>query len=315
MHVYLLQRLAKSNASQAANAFGPRQQRRTAGCALISINPGAAVSCHSRRPFASNGRSHKSRTIAAAVADRNRIFGSVGRRPRSPWRRPRVADLCWTVATVPAVAGLAYFIVRDLLAGRMGVDAIALLAMAAALLLGEPLAGAVVALMYAGGNVLEDIAVSRAEHDLRLAGRSRAAHCASPPLIAASRTWRSTPSRSAMRVLVRERRGDPGRRIGQCGRRRPSGEIGADRRAVPVVKPGMAAHRLQRHRECRRSIRDDRVFESRAKAPMRAYVRLVTAAQTAKAPFARLADRYALDFPADHPLSGRGSCLADVRAT
>jgi cation transport ATPase len=56
---------------------------------------------------------------------------------------------------------------RDLLAGRIGVDAIALVSMTAALLLGETLAGIVVAVMYAGGNVLEDFAVARAERDLK----------------------------------------------------------------------------------------------------------------------------------------------------
>src|SRR6202158_1090911 len=76
-------------------------------------------------------------------------------------------DLCWTLATAPVVAGLAVSIVRDFLSGRFGVDAIALVSMSAALVLGQPLAGAVVALMYSGGNVLEDIAVARAEHDLR----------------------------------------------------------------------------------------------------------------------------------------------------
>ncbi len=81
--------------------------------------------------------------------------------------RPGLADLFWTLATAPVVAGLAVSIVRDFLAGRFGVDAIALVSMSAALALGQPLAGAVVALMYSGGNVLEDIAVARAEHDLR----------------------------------------------------------------------------------------------------------------------------------------------------
>jgi hypothetical protein len=56
---------------------------------------------------------------------------------------------------------------RDLLAGRLGVDAVAFVSMSAALLLGEPLAGAVVAVMYAGGNLLEDFAVARAERDLK----------------------------------------------------------------------------------------------------------------------------------------------------
>src|SRR5665811_1763978 len=81
--------------------------------------------------------------------------------------RPGLADLCWTLATAPVVAGLAVSIVRDFLAGRFGVDAIALVSMSAALALGQPLAGAVVALMYSGGNVLEDIAIARAAHDLR----------------------------------------------------------------------------------------------------------------------------------------------------
>jgi cation transport ATPase len=63
---------------------------------------------------------------------------------------------------VPVITGLAVSIVRDLAAGRLGVDAIALLSMSAALALGEPLAGAVVALMYSGGNMLEVIAVDTA---------------------------------------------------------------------------------------------------------------------------------------------------------
>src|ERR1700692_646698 len=81
--------------------------------------------------------------------------------------RSDLADLSWTLATAPVVAGPAVLIARDLLAGRFGVDAIALVSMSAALALGQPLAGAVVALMYFGGNVVEDIAVARAEHDLR----------------------------------------------------------------------------------------------------------------------------------------------------
>ena len=68
---------------------------------------------------------------------------------------------------LPVIAGLAVSMARDLLGGRLGVDAIALVSMSAAVALGQPLAGAVVALMYSGGNVLEDIAVARAERDLR----------------------------------------------------------------------------------------------------------------------------------------------------
>jgi len=81
--------------------------------------------------------------------------------------RADLAALAFTAATIPVILGLMVAIVRDLLAGRVGVDAIALVSMSAAIALGQPLAGAVVALMYSGGNVLEDIAVARAEHDLR----------------------------------------------------------------------------------------------------------------------------------------------------
>lgn len=72
-----------------------------------------------------------------------------------------LADLAWELGTVPVIGGLAISIVKDLLSGRFGVDAIALLSMSAALALGQPLAGAVVALMYSGGNVLEDVAIAR----------------------------------------------------------------------------------------------------------------------------------------------------------
>ena len=47
--------------------------------------------------------------------------------------RADLANLVWTIGTAPVAAALAAFIVRDLRAGRFGVDAIALLSMTAAL--------------------------------------------------------------------------------------------------------------------------------------------------------------------------------------
>ena len=61
----------------------------------------------------------------------------------------------------------------------MGVDSVALLAMAAALALGEALAAIVVAIMYAGGAALEDYAVGTGRARPEVADRSRAAHGAS----------------------------------------------------------------------------------------------------------------------------------------
>ena len=78
-----------------------------------------------------------------------------------------LAHWIWGAATVPVVIALAVSITRDLLQGRIGVDAIAFLSMTAALALGQSLAGIVVAIMYAGGTVLEDFAVARAERSLK----------------------------------------------------------------------------------------------------------------------------------------------------
>jgi len=78
-----------------------------------------------------------------------------------------LAAWSWGAGTVPVVIGLGVSMTRDILAGRLGVDAVAFVSMSAALLLGQPLAGVVVAVMYAGGNLLEDFAVARAERDLK----------------------------------------------------------------------------------------------------------------------------------------------------
>ena len=95
------------------------------------------------------------------------LIGLVGGIAVSFAGRPDLARWVWATGALPVVASLAVSIVRDLRAGRMGVDAVALLAMAAALALGEALAAIVVAIMYAGGAALEDYAVGRAERDLR----------------------------------------------------------------------------------------------------------------------------------------------------
>src|SRR6185437_8583057 len=78
-----------------------------------------------------------------------------------------IANWCWAGGTLPVVIGLLISMVRDFLAGRMGVDSVDFVSMSGALVLGQNLAGIVVAIMYAGGNLLEDFAVARAERDLR----------------------------------------------------------------------------------------------------------------------------------------------------
>ncbi len=86
---------------------------------------------------------------------------------------PKAASIAWAAATVAALLPLTFFVLRALLRGKMGVDIIALIAMAGALVLDQYLAGAVIALMLSGGQVLEDFAESRARKELTsLIGRT-----------------------------------------------------------------------------------------------------------------------------------------------
>ncbi len=80
--------------------------------------------------------------------------------------RPVAADIVWAVATVPVVLVLAAEIVVSLRHGQVGLDIVALLSMAGALALKEPLAGVVVALMYSGGQFLEGYAAGRARREM-----------------------------------------------------------------------------------------------------------------------------------------------------
>jgi heavy metal translocating P-type ATPase len=206
--------------------------------------------------------------------------------------RPGLADLSWTLATAPVVVGLAISIVRELVAGRLGVDAIALVSMTAALALGQPLAGAVVALMYSGGNLLEDIAVARAERDLRsLVDRApRVAHRRVDDHI------EDVPVGDVAvgeKLLVRAGEVIPvdgilNSELATLDESTLSGE------PIPVVKhKGAPAYSG--------SLNAGETLEMTASAiagesTYAGILRLVTSAQTAKAPFVRLADRYALIF-------------------
>src|SRR6266702_6640421 len=206
--------------------------------------------------------------------------------------RSDLADLCWWLATAPVVAGLAVSIVRDFLVGRLGVDAIALLSMSAALVLGQPLVGAVVALMYSGGNVLEEIAIARAEHDLRsLVDRApRQAHRRIGEEI------EQVPIETVSvgdQLLVRAGEIVPVDGV-VSSIAATIDESAITGEPIPVGKVRGAA-------VLSGSLNAGETFELTAtslagESTYAGIVRMVTAAQTAKAPFVRLADRYALIF-------------------
>ena len=81
------------------------------------------------------------------------------------WRG--VADGCWIAGTVLAVVPALVWVLVALRQGRVGVDIIAVLSLVGTLLVGEYLAGALIAVMLASGRALDAAAERRASRDLR----------------------------------------------------------------------------------------------------------------------------------------------------
>jgi heavy metal translocating P-type ATPase len=76
------------------------------------------------------------------------------------------ARLIWTVATLPVLTALLVEIVTSLRRGDVGLDIVAALSMTAALTFGESLAASIVALMYGGGQYLESFAEKAARREM-----------------------------------------------------------------------------------------------------------------------------------------------------
>lgn len=225
------------------------------------------------------------RSLLASAAAALALGGLAGLSARSD-----LAALIWAVGTIPIAIDLLLSILRAIFRGQFGVDAIALVSMTGALALGEMLAAIVVAVMYAGGSVLEDHAVARAERDLRgLVDRApRVAH-----LIGAG-GLRDVPVeevRPGDRVLVKAGEVVPvdGTVTGDAAMIDESALTGepipVTRRAGATVLSGTV------------NVGGGCTLTARATARESAYagiIRMVSAAQTAKAPFIRAADRFAL---------------------
>lgn len=85
----------------------------------------------------------------------------------------RAANVCWAATTLVTLLVTLRWLIQALRQRRIGVDVIATLALVGALVIGEYLAGAVVALMLATGQALEVYAQGRANRDLhRLLARA-----------------------------------------------------------------------------------------------------------------------------------------------
>jgi len=204
--------------------------------------------------------------------------------------KPSLAFAIWGAGTLPVVVALLASMVRDFLAGRMGVDAVAFVSMSAALVLGEGLAAVVVAVMYAGGNMLEDYAVARAERDLKsLVDRA--------PRTAHRRTDAGVEDVPIEAVAVNDTI------LVQAGEVIPVDGIIATAGAM-IDESALTGEPMPVNRRAGEPARSGTInagetFELKATATAgestyAGIVRMVAAAQTAKAPFIRLADRYAL---------------------
>ncbi|MFY0583194.1 HAD-IC family P-type ATPase [Cystobacter fuscus] len=204
----------------------------------------------------------------------------------------RGADLAWAVGTVPVLVVVAGSIVTALRQGNMGVDIIALLSMAGSLALGQFLAGIIIALMFSTGRALEDHARARARRELSaLLGRA--------PKVATR-----YEDGGLEQVPVESLR--PGDRLLIKG-----GEVipvdGLVLSAGAVLdESALTGESLPVSHETGERVRSGPVnagppFELRAlttaaESTYAGVVRLVQSAQASKAPFARMADRYALLF-------------------
>ncbi|MFO1432988.1 MAG: heavy metal translocating P-type ATPase [Candidatus Competibacteraceae bacterium] len=203
-----------------------------------------------------------------------------------------VAEATWLATIVLVLCSLLVAIVQDLRQGKTGVDIVAVLAMAGAILLREYLAGAVIALMFASGRALEEYAEARARRELsallerapRLAYRYEQGALIQIPV---------ETVQPGDQLLVK------------------SGEIvpvdGLVLTASAVLdESALTGESLPIERRMGEQVRSDTVnaggpFDLRAlvtaaNSTYAGVICLVEAAQTTKAPFVRLADRYALLF-------------------
>lgn len=206
--------------------------------------------------------------------------------------QPGLADTVWFIGVAPALAALAVEILRSLGRGEVGLDIVAALSMTAALVFGETLAAAVVAVMYAGGTFLESFAEGRARREMhallsrvpRTATRYRNSGLEDVPL---------DEIIPGDRLLIRQGDVVPVDGIlssgtafvdtsDLTGESMPQRLFPGDEAMSGATNAGEAFDITATHRA--------------AESTYAGIVRLVEAAQESKAPMSRLADRWSLGF-------------------
>ena len=203
-----------------------------------------------------------------------------------------IGRLAWDAAAALVALVVLADLVRSLRRGVLGVDVIALLAIAGALALGEHLAAIIVALMVAGGSALEEFAQARARRELAaLLGRTpRTAHRQDGDRVTDIPVDAALPDD---RLVIK-----PGEIVPVDG----SVETGA----VTLDKSALTGEAIPVTRAAGDAVRSGvvnagtpfvlRATASAERSTYAAVVRLVRAAERERPPLVRLADRWALWF-------------------
>jgi len=206
--------------------------------------------------------------------------------------RPDLAEIAWAAGVIPVLAALCIEIVRSLWKGEVGLDIVAALSMSAALLFGETLAAAVVALMYSGGTFLESFAQGRARREM--------SDLLSRVPRTATRHWNGALDE----VPLDDIEPDDLLLIRQGDVAPVDGTVESDRAMLDqsaLTGESMPA-RLDRGQDVMSGSTnageafDLRVTRRASDSTYAGIVRLVEEAQKSKAPMARMADRYSLLF-------------------
>jgi len=202
------------------------------------------------------------------------------------------AQTLWFVGVVPVLAALVIEILRSLARGDVGLDIVAALSMSAALIFGETLAAAVVAVMYSGGTFLESYAEGRARREMRdlLARVPRSATRYGPSGLEEVALDDLAPGD---RLLIRQ--GDvvpvDGRIVSETAFLDTSALTGE---SLPLRLD--AGHEAMSGSTNAGEAFDLQATHEAKDSTYAGIVRLVEEAQRSKAPMARLADRWSLGF-------------------
>lgn len=203
-----------------------------------------------------------------------------------------VAHLVWAATTALAAAASAWWVIQAAWKRHLGVDVLALLALIGTLVVGEYLAGAVIAVMLASGRALEAWAAGRANRELhKLVERA--------PRVAHRREVAGLLDIDVSEVAV----GDllmvkPGEVVPVDGR--------VDEGVAMVDESVLTGEPMPIEREIGDTLRSGtmnvggpinmRAMTTSSQSAYAGIVQLVTEAQSESAPAVRLADRYAIWF-------------------